>query len=407
MFYFRHFIFRFKSRVETEKPSYVQTFYIKNYDCSKKLICRTLFVALTNPFPLQKLDIQFCGKLNTTIRRGLADYKYLITSLDLQVWKNKDFLLDKRLIFKNLRSLTLWRGKNGYDKVMKVVCESMIGKHADKLKKLRIVGLQVNLRTPALPVLESVELDEVCSEATWSILKQCKQTITSLEIYYGELDGPILWNNLDPNRFIAFDIPNLENLALLSSDPFTVNFIVQNAHNLVSLSVDCFQIDMDLDLSLKDYPNLRELDIDNHRLLPILEKSRETLECLLIMDNPHVCNNVGVLPRLTDLYILTRFQDPRNSKVLTDNSLSLEFIFLDGVDISSLDDGLRMVEMRMVVMESYYRDQDREKMARLCPNAKVIMFEKNTKIEVVDYVRHRRKFKGFYCDFRFIDEYYI
>ena len=64
--------------------------------------------------------------------------------------------------------------------------------------------------------------------------------------------------------------------------------------------------------------------------------------------------------------------DPEVSNVVADNYLNLEFMFLNGVDISSLDDGMRMEKMRKVVLRSETRgysftDQDREKMARLCP----------------------------------------
>ena len=131
----------------------------------------------------------------------------------------------------------------------------------------------------------------------------------------------------------------------------------------------------------KDYPNLRELDIRHYfrRLLPLLninifllEKSRGTLECLVIQDIHYALHYVGVLPKLTDLYLIA-VDYPEVSNVVADNYLNLEFMFLNGVDISSLDDGMRMEKMRKVVLRSETRgysftDQDREKMARLCPN---------------------------------------
>jgi hypothetical protein len=97
---------------------------------------------------------------------------------------------------------------------------------------------------------------------------------------------------------------------------------------------------MDLDLGWKDYPNLRELDIYFRRLVPLLninifllEKSRGTLECLVIQDIRYALHYVGVLPKLTDLYLIVVDNlYPEVSNVVADNYLKLEFMFLNGVD---------------------------------------------------------------------------
>ena len=53
---------------------------------------------------------------------------------------------------------------------------------------------------------------------------------------------------------------------------------------------------------------------------------------------------------------------------------------------------MRKVVLRSEAYPPYsFTDQDREKMARFCPNAQVIMLEKETKVEIMDYLRSRRK----------------
>lgn len=395
-----------------ERPSLVQKFYIRNIR-STKPISRTLSKAMASTLPPQKLDLQFPRKLNQTMKRLLVNQQNKVTSLEVQVWKNMEFLMEENLRFENLESLTLICGKKyGYDQEMKAVCEYMIGKYADKLTKLKIEGLQVNLVVPDLPLLDSLDLYDVCSDANWTLLSKCKQTITSMDMNDCELGAPPGFQIDDPNRNDVFYIPNLKNLMLNTCVPFTINFLIFNASHLESLTVYCVDIPMNLNLGWKDYPNLRELEIHFYRLLPLLEKSRRTLECLVIQDIPYALNYVGVLPKLTDLYLIA-VDDPEVSNVVADNYLSLEIMFLNGVDVSSLDDGMRMEKMRMVVLRSEtgiysFTDQDREKMARLCPNAKVIMLEKETKIEIMDYLRSRRKMKGFKMNmaYKFIEEFF-
>jgi hypothetical protein len=169
------------------------------------------------------------------MKRLLVNQQNKVTSLEVQVWKNMEFLMEENIRFENLEILALICGKeDGYDQEMKAVCDYMIGKYADKLKKLKIEGLQVNLVVPDLPLLDSLILYDVCSDANWTLLDKCKQTITSMDMVDCALGAPPGFQTDDPNRNHVFYIPNLKNLILNTCVPLTVNLFIFNASHLES-----------------------------------------------------------------------------------------------------------------------------------------------------------------------------
>ena len=190
---------------------------------------------MANTLPPQKLDLQFPRELNQAMKRLLVNQQNKVTSLEVQVWKNMEFLMEENIRFENLEILALICGKeDGYDQEMKAVCDYMIGKYADKLKKLKIEGLQVNLVVPDLPLLDSLILYDVCSDANWTLLDKCKQTITSMDMVDCALGAPPGFQNDDPNRNDVFYIPNLKHLKLNTFGPLTVNLFIFNASHLES-----------------------------------------------------------------------------------------------------------------------------------------------------------------------------
>ena len=144
----------------------------------------------------EKLHLQFQGKMNATMIEMTEDFKDKITSLDIRVEDNEDLLLQPSFIFKSLESLTLTGGCCTDDTMVRVY-ETMLAKHANNLKKLRIDNLEKNLRdpnlrVPNLPVLESLELrniDYIPDNVVWPQFPKLRE----LKINYSEC-LPILMN---------------------------------------------------------------------------------------------------------------------------------------------------------------------------------------------------------------------
>ena len=79
---------------------------------------------MANTLPPQKLDLQFPRKLNQAMKRLLVNQQNKVTSLEVQVWKNMEFLMEENIRFENLEILALICGKeDGYDQEMKAVCD--------------------------------------------------------------------------------------------------------------------------------------------------------------------------------------------------------------------------------------------------------------------------------------------
>ena len=151
-------------------------------------------------------------------------------------------------------------------------------------------------------------------------------------------------------------------------------------------------------ISWPEFPKLRELCICEHEgFLPIISKSKDTLEQLILDKFPSVDPAHEVeMPKLTDLYI-TRVEPAFINKILRLNCKSLEFLYLNRITVSSLDyTTLRMNRMKNVTfftcIGSGSSEEVSDKFTVMCPNA-VIEVEKELKVR--DVIKGRRIRKGF------------
>lgn len=147
-----------------------------------------------------------------------------------------------------------------------------------------------------------------------------------------------------------------------------------------------------------EFPKLRELCIGTHEeLLPIISKSKDTLE-QLILDYFHSVDPAHAveMPKLTDLYT-TRVNHAFINKILRLNCKSLEFLYLNNILVSSLDyTTIRMNWMKKVTLGKRNgtgsSEELRDMCTVMCPNA-VIEVEKE--LEIKDVIKGRRIRKGF------------
>ena len=376
---------------------------ISEYNCLK--IRRALFVAMNKSHPPEILKLHFEGKMTQTMRKMKEDYKVNIISLDIEVNGNEDLLLQPSFVFRYLESLSLDFSCCDYN-TMVPVFEAMLDKHASNLKSLKLKSLQKTLklngleekvRVPALPVLDSLELDLIGEDAARTILEQSRPTISSLVM--SRTLHSIPFRNDDYNNSLVYQIPNIRYLRFEISNDF--GFVMCNANHLISLNLR-FIRGIPNYIEWPQFPNLRELSIDDNDFIPILKNSRETLECLVmffILSPPDEHADM-VMPRLTDLY-LHYINDAFSSKICNSNNRSLEFLYLCGKDIPNLNEGIRMESMRNVVLWDK-TPQDRERMLGICPNAEVVLFSDNNKNEIIemrDMIRTRCKRRNFHCQF--------
>ena len=363
---------------------------IREWNCDD--IKRSLSVVMKKAHAPEKLHLQFEGKMNATMIKMTEDYKDKITSLGFRAKDNEDLLLHPSFIFKSLESLSLNR-RGCTDDTMVRVCEAMLAKHANNLKKLRIDGLKKNLRVPNLPELDSLDLAYVDEEAAWNILEHCRPTITRLDLTGINMNSRPLSSNSD-----AYDIPNIKHMRISESNAF--NFVEFNAEHLVSIELS--GRDISDNVVWPQFPKLRELKISGSKCLPILMNSRETLENLSI-SNIYAPSDYAsvVMPKLTDLH-LSLVNIAFTRKICSLNHRSLEFMILVMRDLPNLDDGIKMERMRTVVLRykySSYSAQDRERIAEMCPNAEVVIKSQGNKKDIRDQMRSRYKSRNFSLDF--------
>jgi hypothetical protein len=195
-----------------------------------------------------KLDLYFKGKLTPTMKKIAEEFKDNVTSLVIEVRANVDLLLQPSFMFISLQSLSL----NGFDcnenNVVRVF-EAMISKHANTLQILLVDWLRKILRVPALPVLDSLILQQVDLEAAWPILEQSRPTITSLVVFSTTGSPPDEYNNP-----AVYQIPNIQHLTITISD--RLQFVLLNAEHLVSLDLT-YVIDIPNDVVWPLFPKLR------------------------------------------------------------------------------------------------------------------------------------------------------
>ena len=336
-----------------------------------------------------KLDLYFKGKLTPTMRKIAEDFKDNVTSLVIEARANVDLLLQPSFMFISLQSLSL----NGFDcnenNVVRVF-EAMISKHANTLQILLVDWLRKILRVPALPVLDSLILQQVDLEAAWPILEQSRPTITSLVVFSTTGSPPDEYNNP-----AVYQIPNIQHLTITISD--RLQFVLLNAEHLVSLDLT-YVIDIPNDVVWPLFPKLRELKIEVQEFIPILMNCRQTLERLVmifILSPPDEHADM-VMPRLTDLH-LDHINDAFSRKICNSNHRSLEFLYFCGNVVPNLNEGVKMESLKNVVLRDK-TPQDRERMLGMCPNAEVVLVGKNKKNEMIDMremIRSRCKRKNF------------
>ena len=321
------------------------------------------------------------------------DYKDNITSLDIDVVETCliELLLQPSFVFKSLESLSLSPGICTDDTIVRV-CETMLDKHANNLKKIRIDVLEKNLRVPNLPLLESLTLICVDEEAAWNILVHCRPRITRLDLTTTEMNSQLLNSNSE-----AYEIPNIEQLKIDCSKGF--NFVHFNAEHLVTLELR-YVYDIPDNVVWPQFPELRELKIDtNSKCLPILINSRETLKHLYLewISPSDIAYASVVMPRLTDLHVIY-VHNAFTSKFCGLNLRSLEFLVLNSNNIPNLDDGIMLERMRNVVLMSTCTAQPRdyrERMIGICLNAEVVIMSRGNRKEIRDQIRSRSKSKKF------------
>ena len=384
------FISRMEKRLTFDIKSKFNNLHIneiREWNCDD--IKRSLSVAMKKAHAPEKLHLQFEGKMNATMIEMTEDYKDKITSLGIWAEYNEDLLLQPSFIFKSLEGLSLSRCTD--DTIVRV-CEAMLAKHANNLKKLRIITLMKNLRVPNLPELDSLTLNYVDEEAAWNILENCRPTITRFNLRRTKINPQPLSSNS-----AAYEIPNIKHLRIVYSKAF--NFVKFNAEHLVSLELRDIYDYIPNNVEWPQFPKLRELKISGSKYLPIIMNSRETLENLYISNIYAPSDYASVLmPKLTDLH-QNSVDNAFTSKICSSNHTSLEFMYLKRTDLPNLDDGIKMERMRNVVLGTSYTAQDRERMIGMCLNAEVVILSQGNRKEIRDQMRSRFKSKNFSLDF--------
>ena len=352
---------------------------------------------MTGPYAPKKLKLHFDKKLNKVMEEILVDYKDNIAELDVSLDGNEEILL--KLDFNHLESLELhcywWRNTN---KRYHYKCReksaslsNVLGKHASKVKKLKVFSSPEFLTSsaPALPKLEVLSLEGVWNKVSTSLFYACKQTIHTLELIDSNVYETL--DHLDLGNSAAYFIKKLMHLTL--HDSKSLNFYIHNSSNLVSLVLEHVDHIMFNNSELPELPKLRELVISNAQHLPLLQKSRNSLERFVYWnqlppakDDNHIPQSnidvakyeAGVLPNLTDLYLIE--VDPHNqfcTRIIIANHNSLEFLYYFSDSYKSAyklkpDMNKKCMKMMRVVMrtKNMWRN-DWDKLERLCPNALV------------------------------------
>jgi hypothetical protein len=397
-------VFRYEKRITFLRKSLFNKFYIKGFkrridEYNSKEISRTLFKAMTKSHAPDKLEVEFDGKLNRTMNQIAVDYKDNITCLHIRGYRNEELLMQSSFMFENLDSLCLDGSYTCDDSY-----EPLLARHANNLKHLTVKFLRKNLKVPALPKLDSLCVRHVNEEYMLPFLEQSRTTISKLDVLYS-----ILPSNMDEsNNSDVYKMPNIKQLNLFLS--FNFKFVLFNAENLVSLVLFGFKGDDGIDnVVWPEFPNLRELCINDPRYLPILLNCRDTLERLDVInfnssdengeeefDYEEECANLK-MQRLTDLHVVKCSQD-LTSKIISSNHKSLEFMYLS--DIFNFDEVTRMERIKMIILEcvldepSYTADH-KKALSDDYPNAEVILSSLENREEIRKLVKSRCKRRNF------------
>jgi len=386
---------RLEKRVTNIFKSLFNTFYIKGIvEENAESVSTTLSKAMAKDHSPKKLELEFKDELNAEMSQILLDYMEFITSLAINVKGDEAFFLLQSTVFKSLESLKLV-GPYSDDESRVAVCEDMLTNHCQQLMNLEIQDLDhPNISVPTLPVLESLTLWDVEEGAAWTFLEKTRNTISSFSILGTDIKPPT------PNP-AAYKIQKLEHLSLKMNTSNAFKFVLRNAKNLHSLDLgDASRIPENL--KWPQFPKLTELSIGyQDKLLPILSNSRDTLKHLIVDSISSAEEGFAVeMPRLTDMYLI-KINHEFINKMLRFNCKGLEFLYLSRISVSNLDDGIRIESMRRVVLgynNPAYSEEEREKFARMCPNAEVVLRNEENLVKSRDLAKARNTGTGFFRD---------
>ena len=335
----------------------------------------------------------------------LINYQGSIVALHIQLHGREDFLIEQRMDFGLLEILSVDLREAVEPINQKNITESLLVKHASKLKKLSVQDWEMidELNIPTLSALESLTVQGFRPEIAWLLYTASKQTIKSLNIGGISLNTQLPINNADENETAyIYQVPNLQNLNFCySSFGWDSMFLSSNANNLVSLTL------MGGDLpsgGMPELPKLRELNMYYYRGIhyPVFSKCTDLLKCLVLHHSSLDGYDV-TMHQLTDLYIADSYGSVRCGKFLSFIHKSLEFLFLQGIGPKSitLDDGVRLDRVVTVVINPMYgynyvyTDEEMSRMAEMCPNAEILIFDENNRDEMTDFIISRHKRRGF------------
>lgn len=380
-----YLLFRFELKVTLILQSLFWTYTIKNilgWNCAD--IMQTLSKAMSKPHNINnKLNLVFEGEIDKYLIKLLMlnNYKNKIISLYLNLYGSEQVLLEPSLTFDMLETLSIKARKEAH----RGIIETMLSKHANTLTTFILVDCFEtldDLTVPSLPGLKSIKLRYLSNTAAFSLLRACKQSVTSLNI---QACGGTPPSNEIPD-LSNYYLPNLRDLKIREGHQYCMydedllddhnwNFLIHNAKNLESMSLKGY---VKPGLQIPDLPKLKEFEFGFGRgHLPILEKCKETLQCLHIGFYNSSDEFFSDLPKLTTLFLSG---SRHRSKFLSSNKESLEFLHIDHIEPGfNLGDSVKLENMKNVVLNYTYcecsndMDQDRVKMQELCSNANVII----------------------------------
>ena len=343
--------------------------------------------------------------------------KKSIVALDMNIYGGEGFLIKPSMKFELLESLSV-----SILSCQKNFTESLIVKHASKLKKLSVIdcsNMIGGIDVPTLPCIESLFVSALSPDIAWSLFRASKETITSLDISNIDMNTQPTINNADDENEddSIYQVPNLENLVFSGGD--STKILRHNANHIVSLTLEC----IDFESELPELPQLRELNITSveeggENLTLIIPKCTESLQCLVISFDGRWSLDDFAVTQLKAIYVQNFNNlnfDVQWCKFLSFNHKSLEFIFLQYVDINNITlyDGVKLERVKTVVIwrgyfvfsEGYeYTEEDRARIAEFCPNAKILIWEEDKDIELRDFVMSNHRKMGFITDLEAILE---
>ena len=394
--------FRFEKRVAELFPSIFSTFNIKLHNLDSNSIMASLDRAMIKShYKYNTLNLQFKQDLSPIHKELLMSYQDRIEALDIRIIGSEVFLIDPLMKFHLMESLSVEFHGNNELLNQKNITESLLLNHASKLKKLSVrkYWLIDNLNVPALPVLESLTMSYFNPNPAWSLFRATKQTLTSLDIRYIDMNTQPPINDAEENEAVSiYQAPNLQNLLLMGS--MYTKILIHNANNLVSLTL----CRVDLPSEVPELPLLRELFISwchsNHSWL-ILSKCKESLKYIFLIHSS-LDDHAITMPQLTDLFIIGK--DLKFAKFISYNHKSLEFIYLEDAysyyDMITLNESVKLERVKTVVIKfsdggKRMPEEDKVRMAELCPNADILMWNKKNKDELEEFIIYRHKKNGF------------